>query len=128
MIVCEKCQTETKRQWTCKCRDNLNDVKMEVLQPFISQIKGWSNFLKFVQVKMEETFNPQPKTVEVILPDDFEPNLDLMIRNHILRVVHLHRGNKTRAAKDLDISVKTIYNRLEAWGLHIPEEEDDTVH
>ena len=34
---------------------------------------------------------------------------------HILRVVEKHNGNKVKAAEELGISVKTIYNKLNEW-------------
>jgi len=38
-------------------------------------------------------------------------------RRHILAVLSRCGGNKTQAAKRLGVSVKTLYNKLEAWGM-----------
>jgi DNA-binding NtrC family response regulator len=38
-------------------------------------------------------------------------------RRHIISVLDLCAGNKTQAAKKLGISVKTLYNKFEAWGI-----------
>ncbi len=38
-----------------------------------------------------------------------------MEMNHILRVLEKHGGNKPAAAAELDISLKTLYNRLNQW-------------
>lgn len=43
-----------------------------------------------------------------------------MEMNHILRVLEKHGGNKPAAAAELDISLKTLYNRLNQW-----QEEQD---
>jgi DNA-binding NtrC family response regulator len=34
---------------------------------------------------------------------------------HILAVLQKHNGNKPGAAAELGISLKTLYNRLNAW-------------
>jgi len=36
-------------------------------------------------------------------------------RRHILRVLAMYRGNKTRAAEALGVTVKTLYNKLERY-------------
>lgn len=117
MMICTTCQGEVKRIWKCKCQNSLNDVKIDKLQPTISKLGGWANFLHFIKVSIEEIESPAPKTLSIEIPDQFEPNLDAAMKLHILRVLHLHEGNKTAAADALGISVKTIYNKLESWNL-----------
>jgi two-component system response regulator HydG len=41
--------------------------------------------------------------------------LDDVERRHILRVLAMYRGNKTRAAEALGVTVKTLYNKLERY-------------
>jgi Nif-specific regulatory protein len=42
---------------------------------------------------------------------------------HICRTLDHLGGNKTRAAKCLGITVKTLYNKLHSYGLVNPKEE-----
>lgn len=42
--------------------------------------------------------------------------LDEIEKRHILRVLSHHNGNKTRAAKALEIDTKTLYNKLKSYG------------
>lgn len=126
MLECGVCHLEVKRVWKCGCNKFLapNDIKINELQPFVSKLNGWGNFLNFVKVSLYEQENPSrpiPKQIEVHIPDEFEPNLDAAMKIHILRVLHLHEGNKSAAAAALGISVKTIYNKLESWGMYLPE-------
>lgn len=44
-------------------------------------------------------------------------------RTHILKVLRLCDGNKTRAAKTLGIALKTLYNKLAEYGEHTPASE-----
>lgn len=46
---------------------------------------------------------------------DGVPNLATVEREHIGRVLRATGGNKSRAAKLLGISLKTLYNRLNAY-------------
>lgn len=51
--------------------------------------------------------------------------LDELEKEHILAALDLTQGNKRKAARLLDISTKTLYNRLEAYGIHV--KSDDRV-
>jgi len=55
-----------------------------------------------------------------IFPDYLRPatgqTLDDVERNIILTTLRYHNGNKTVAAKELGISLKTLYNRLKEYG------------
>jgi DNA-binding NtrC family response regulator len=53
-------------------------------------------------------------------PDLSRP-LEEVERDYILAVLSECGGNKAKAARVLGIAVKTIYNKLEAWGLGGPE-------
>lgn len=43
--------------------------------------------------------------------------LDDMVKDHILMVINKCNGKKRPAAKVLGITIKTLYNKLERWGL-----------
>lgn len=68
----------------------------------------------------------KPKTPEEVshplamVWQSLDMNLEKVVRNHILRVMDLAEGDKTKAAKMMGISVKTVYNKLEQYGLHTP--------
>jgi transcriptional regulator with PAS, ATPase and Fis domain len=49
--------------------------------------------------------------------DGYAPDLPLeeVERRHILRVLEASGGNKTRAAEVLGVTVRTLYNRLDAY-------------
>lgn len=117
MLACGICHHEVKREWKCKCRQPIADSRMDSLNPFISKLNGWANFLNFVKTSVHQLEYPTPKEIEVHIPDDFEPDLNLAMKVHILRVLHLHEGNKSATAEALGISVKTVYNKLESWGM-----------
>lgn len=42
--------------------------------------------------------------------------LSRMVKEHIVRVYHAVGKNKTRAARVLEIDVKTLYNKLKRYG------------
>lgn len=46
--------------------------------------------------------------------------LEVVIREHTLATLRHFEGNKTQTAKALGISLKTLYNRLAAYGTHTP--------
>jgi DNA-binding NtrC family response regulator len=48
--------------------------------------------------------------------DEEDLSLEGVERRHILRVLALRKGNKRAAAKDLGISLRTLYNKLHAYG------------
>jgi two-component system response regulator HydG len=46
-----------------------------------------------------------------------ELSLDEVEKNHILRALAYHDGNKTKTAQSLGITIKTLYNKLHRYGL-----------
>ncbi len=74
---------------------------------------------KFVeQIEMAGFSKPEikeePKTREFV----FEPiSLSEIEKRHICKTLEFHNGNKTRAAKSLGVTVKTLYNKLHSYGL-----------
>lgn len=58
---------------------------------------------------------PVPEPLE-----DFESTLQTIEKAHIIRVLYQQVFNKTRAAKVLGITVKTLYNKIEAYQIKVP--------
>ena len=52
-----------------------------------------------------------------------EMTLDEVEKNHILRTLAYHHGNKTKAAQGLGITIKTLYNKLHRYGILKTAEE-----
>jgi two-component system response regulator HydG len=46
--------------------------------------------------------------------------LDEVEKNHILRALSYHHGNKTKTAQSLGITIKTLYNKLNRYGVMQP--------
>jgi DNA-binding NtrC family response regulator len=44
-------------------------------------------------------------------------SLDDVEKNHILRTLAYHQGNKTRTAQSLGVTIKTLYNKLHRYGI-----------
>lgn len=63
------------------------------------------------------------KEEEVIVEDFSEMSLHDLEKLHIIRTLDHLNGNKTRAAKALGITVKTLYNKLHSYGLVQPKAE-----
>ncbi|MBY0470914.1 sigma-54-dependent Fis family transcriptional regulator [bacterium] len=49
-----------------------------------------------------------------------EMPLDEIEKNHILRTLAYHHGNKTKTAQGLGITIKTLYNKLHRYGILQP--------
>lgn len=44
-------------------------------------------------------------------------SLEQVEREHILYVLEHHQGNRTHAAKTLEVSARTLQRKLKAWGM-----------
>jgi len=56
-------------------------------------------------------------------PEELTLPLEVVERRHILRVLDAQKGNRTRAAKVLGLDRKTLYRKLERWGMHSNSED-----
>ena len=54
-----------------------------------------------------------------VLADDVRVPLWVVERGHIQRVLELARGNKTLAARILEVDRKTLYGKLKRYGLDL---------
>lgn len=61
-------------------------------------------------IRMPSGSKPEPAESSVELP------LEAIEKVHILRTLAYHRGNKTKAAQSLGITIKTLYNKLSRYG------------
>ncbi|MCB1775705.1 MAG: sigma-54-dependent Fis family transcriptional regulator, partial [Gammaproteobacteria bacterium] len=49
--------------------------------------------------------------------DEDDLSLESVERRHILRVLDMHEGNKSAAARVLGVSRKTLERKCQAWGV-----------
>lgn len=76
---------------------------------------------------IEESHLPELESevevVEEVVEEFSEMTLHILERMHICKTLDHLAGNKTRAAKSLGITVKTLYNKLHSYGLVNPKAE-----
>ena len=65
---------------------------------------------------------PQKQVRPVGYEADAELPLEYIEKEHILKALDYFNGNKTRAAKSLGITIKTLYNKLHRYGIEFQTE------
>ncbi len=72
-------------------------------------------------IRMPKTLKSKGESTEFMV----DLPLEEVEKNHILRVLAYHHGNKTKTAHCLGITIKTLYNKLHRYG-YIPNAEGQT--
>jgi Nif-specific regulatory protein len=78
---------------------------------------------KYVDIADLPNLVVEEKVEEVVVESFSEMTLHALEKKHICRTLEHLDGNKTRAAKVLGITVKTLYNKLHSYGLVHPKAE-----
>jgi Nif-specific regulatory protein len=78
---------------------------------------------KYVDISDLPSLVVEEKVEEVVVESFSEMTLHALEKKHICRTLDHLDGNKTRAAKVLGITVKTLYNKLHSYGLVHPKAE-----
>jgi two-component system response regulator HydG len=76
------------------------------------------------------------RPTEKVNVSDYDPDVPLheVEKRHILKALHFFKGNKTRAAHSLAITIKTLYNKLHQYGefenfaVHTKPEKEEEVN
>jgi len=67
-----------------------------------------------------------PVPISVVPPagsDDQITSLEQVEKDHILRAIEICDGNRTQAARQLGISIRTLRNKLHEYGMSGKEDE-----
>ena len=103
-----------EHEWTGNVRELLNVME------YASLISGGGPILPEHLPQTIQNAGLAPRTLSLspaaaTAPAGGPRTLKDIEMEHILRVVEKHNGNKVKAAEELGISVKTIYNKLNEW-------------
>jgi DNA-binding NtrC family response regulator len=75
-----------------------------------------------LQIKEEKIAPIKEEVILVKTLEFIQITLEELERTHIMSTLENLSGNKTRAAKSLGITVKTLYNKLHSYGIHFEKE------
>ena len=103
------------------CRTSTNDLRAEAVRLLQDYSPDNAGRLLPVLAKLQQTCRQDAATSTAPLPqrsngggDNFAP-LSRVVKEHVLRVYDAVGHNKTRAAKVLEIDIKTLYNKLKRY-------------
>ena len=68
-------------------------------------------------IRMAQSTNPSDAPQSNHGATTVAMTLDSLEKNHILQMLAFQHGNKTKTAKVLGITIKTLYNKLHRYGL-----------
>jgi two-component system response regulator HydG len=89
----------------------------------IRELQNTIERLKILAENHEIRLEDIPFTIRMpkLRTDDAESAFDMPLddveKNHILRALAYHHGNKTKTAQSLGITIKTLYNKLHRYGI-----------
>lgn len=68
-------------------------------------------------IRMPKNPNQEPTHHASGLDLSVDLSLEELEKQHILRILSFHQGNKTKTASSLGVTIKTLYNKLHRYGL-----------
>jgi Nif-specific regulatory protein len=90
---------------------NLRELRNLMERTFILSDEKYIEAKDLPELAIEVAVTP-------VISDEFEEvTLHELEKKHIIRTLSYVEGNKTKAAKSLGITVKTLYNKLHSYGL-----------
>ncbi len=103
----------TKYSWPGNIRELQNTIEQLKVLAEGPEIKLEDLPFNIRMAQSASQNSSQSSSSETLIP----LTLDDLEKNHILQMLAYHHGNKTKTAKILGITIKTLYNKLHRYGL-----------